>query len=266
MSGIFRAVYLLAFPPDHIQDFQVVTEFDEAYVDAELVLNIEIKGEGTIEAILYDETKTKEVAKISRLVSRENNTEKITMLVKAPKHWTAEDPTLYHLTLVFGSQVIAQRVGFRKVEIKNGLITINGRRVVFRGANRHEHHPRYGRAVPYEFMKKDLLLMKNSHINAIRTCHQPSDPRLYDLADELGLWILDEADLECHGYEIVENVSLSKTERLLTTEEQQTISFSRAGKWLSDNLEWTEAVSIRLCWTIEFLALVEGYTKVPTVC
>lgn len=83
--------------------------------------------------------------------------------------------------------------------------------------------------------------MKRHNLNAIRTCHQPSDPRLYDLADELGLWIMDEADLECHGYEIVENANLSQTERLLTEDEQKAISFWRAGRWLSDNLEWEAA-------------------------
>lgn len=115
---------------------------------------------------------------------------------------------------------VSQRIGFRQVEIKNGIITVNGKRIILRGANRHEHHPRFGRSVPYEFMKRDLLLMKEYNINAIRTCHQPSDVRLYDLADELGVcrqrwgsqldhadialqfWVLDEADLECHGFEI----------------------------------------------------------------
>ena len=104
-------------------------------------------------------------------------------------------------------------MGFRRIEISNGLYLINGKRIVFRGANRHEHHPEHGRAVPYEFMKNDLLIMKRHNINAIRTCHQPSDPRLYALADELGLYIMDEADLECHGFSPIEEAKLTKEDQ-----------------------------------------------------
>jgi beta-galactosidase len=120
--------------------------------------------------------------------------------VKNPRKWTAETPYLYNLILSLGEgQKIVQRVGFRTSEVKNGLLRVNGDPIIIRGVNRHEHHPTGGRAIPYEFMRKDLILMKTHNINAIRTSHQINDPRLYDLADELGLWILDEADLECHG-------------------------------------------------------------------
>lgn len=120
--------------------------------------------------------------------------------MEKPHLWTAESPHLYNLTISVGEkQVIAQRVGFRQVEVKDGLLRVNGNPIIIRGVNRHEHHPDHGRAVPYEFLKRDLLLMKSHNINAIRTSHYINDPRLYDLADELGLWILDECDLECHG-------------------------------------------------------------------
>lgn len=113
---------------------------------------------------------------------------------------------MYTLILNFSSEdkcTLVQRVGFRKTELIKGVFCVNGTPIKIRGANRHEHHPDHGRAVPYEFMKKDLLLMKTHNINAIRTSHQINDARLYDLADELGLWILDEADLECHGFDQV---------------------------------------------------------------
>lgn len=120
--------------------------------------------------------------------------------IKNPYKWTAETPYLYQLTLSVGdSCTVEQRVGFRNSELKNGVFLVNGKPTILRGVNRHEHHPDSGRAVPYEFLKKDLLLMKTHNINAIRTSHYINDYRLYHLADELGLWILNECDLECHG-------------------------------------------------------------------
>ena len=241
LSGIFRAVNIIAFPTSHIQDFQVLTDFDDNYDNAVLFLEIDVEGEGNLFTTLYDEDRASVVANESHLVMRGSKKISFSIPVHSPKHWTAETPCLYHLVLCFGSQVIAQRVGFRKVEIKDGLILVNGKRVVFRGANRHEHHPCKGRTVPYELLRHDLLMMKRYNLNSIRTCHQPSDPRLYDLADELGLWIMDEADLECHGYATVHMRSLSRTERLLSPKEQQDLSYLRAGRWLSDNPDWKEA-------------------------
>lgn len=111
--------------------------------------------------------------------------------IQNPSKWTAETPILYYLIISLNdTSFVAHRVGFRQVEMKDGLIKVNGRRIILKGANRHEHHPRLGRAVPFEFMKRDLILMKTHNINAIRTCHQPSDVRLYDLADELGVGYL----------------------------------------------------------------------------
>lgn len=240
-SGIFRDVNLLAFPQSHIQDFHVRTTFDEKYVDAELSINLTLSGANELSVELFDETKTATIAQVTESVQESTQSRTISIPVQAPKHWTAETPNLYHLVIRFGNQVVAQRVGFRQVEMKNGLILVNGKRVVFKGANRHEHHPRTGRTVPYEFLRQDLLMMKRHNLNALRTCHQPSDIRLYDLADELGLWIMDEADLETHGYETIEARKLSKTERLLTPQEQHDLAFSRGGKWISDNLGWQEA-------------------------
>lgn len=158
-----------------------------------------------------------------------------------PHKWTAETPYLYHLVLSVPGSSIAQRIGFRRVELKNGLFLVNGHRIVFRGVNRHEHHPLSGRTIPYEFMKKDLLLMKLHNINAIRTSHQPNDPMLYDLADELGLWIIDEADLECHGFSSVEEEALPAEQKRLGYEERKKIVYHRAARWTSDNPDWEEA-------------------------
>lgn len=159
--------------------------------------------------------------------------------VKDVHKWTSETPYLYHLVIaVDNSQYVCQRVGFRQVEIRDGLIKVNGQRVVFKGANRHEHHPESGRTVPYEFLRHDLLLMKTHNINSIRTSHQPNDPRLYDLADELGLWVMDEADLECHGFDVIAEAALSREQRGMNYFERQVITMKDAAKWTSDNPEW----------------------------
>ncbi|KAK9351851.1 glycosyl hydrolases family 2, TIM barrel domain-containing protein [Lipomyces doorenjongii] len=97
-------------------------------------------------------------------------------------------------------QTIVQKVGFRKVEIKNGNITVNGKLIMLRQVKRHDHHPRFGRAVPLSFISEDLLLVKRYNVNALRRAHYPSHPKLLDLCDELGLWVMHEADLECHGF------------------------------------------------------------------
>jgi beta-galactosidase len=124
------------------------------------------------------------------------------IIIADPTKWTAENPYLYtfEMKLVAEDTVVqeqSQRVGFRQVEIKNGNLCVNGEPILLKGVNRHDHHPKYGRAVPHEYIKRDLLLMKKHNINAIRTSHYPPDPYLLDLCDELGFWVIDEADLEC---------------------------------------------------------------------
>lgn len=121
-----------------------------------------------------------------------------------PLKWTAEHPNLYLLRITLTNkgqtlQVIDQPVGFRTVELKDGLIQVNGRSIQLRGVNRHDHHPRYGRAVPIDFIKHDLMLMKQHNINAVRCSHYPNHPSLVSFANEIGLYVMDEADLECHG-------------------------------------------------------------------
>ena len=147
---------------------------------------------------------------------------------KSPHKWSAETPYLYHMVINIDGNSVAHRIGFRRLEIKDGIFLANGKRIVFRGVNRHEHNPLCGRAVPYDFLKEDLLLMKSHNINAIRTSHQPNDPRLYDLANELGLWIIDEADLECHGFGEVEEAALLEEQKRLNYEERKAITYRQA--------------------------------------
>lgn len=190
LSGIFRDVFLLGFPKQHhFEDIDIRTILDDKYEDATLKVSVKTSGPGNVKLKLLDASQ-KQIAEESKSVSGGGALE-LSIPVSNPHKWTAETPYLYHLVLSLDDkQFVARRIGFRQVELKDGLIQVNGKRVVFKGANRHEHHPEHGRSVPYDFMKQDLLLMKTHNINAIRTCHQPSDPRFYDLADELGFWVM----------------------------------------------------------------------------
>ncbi|KAF2207560.1 glycoside hydrolase family 2 protein [Cercospora zeae-maydis SCOH1-5] len=242
LSGIFRDVFLLGFPKDaRIEDLSLQTPLDKDYRDATLEVQAVVTGSGELTFNLTD-VSGKPVA--SKSVTKEDKSTKtvsVSIPVQDPHKWTAETPYLYNLSVSLAGQYIAQRVGFRQVEHKDGLIKVNGNRVVFKGANRHEHHPLSGRTVPYEFMKQDLLLMKTHNLNAIRTSHQPSDVRLYDLCDELGLWVMDEADLECHGFETIADAALAPAEQALPFFERQGLTRGEAAKWTSDNPIWREA-------------------------
>ncbi|GAP90729.1 putative glycoside hydrolase family 2 protein [Rosellinia necatrix] len=241
MSGIFRDVHLIGFPAQsRIEDLFVQTKLDKDYINAKLEVRVDVTGSCEVQVGLYSPEKQPVIASSSK--AADGGSVDFSFDVKAPEKWTAESPTLYHLIVTLnGTSFISQRIGFRQVEMKDGLIKVNGKRIVLKGANRHEHHPQFGRAVPYEFMKKDLLLMKTHNINAIRTSHQPSDARLYDLADELGFWVMDEADLECHGFEAICDASLSPEDRALPFRERQLLTRAKAAKWTSDNPDWEKA-------------------------
>ncbi|KAK4219866.1 glycoside hydrolase [Rhypophila decipiens] len=199
LSGIFRDVWLHRFPKVRFEDFHVQTLLDDKYEDAVLQVDVEVNDTAKVALKLLD-ADGKEVA-----AKTEEGNDSITFAIPVtkPQKWTAETPYLYTLTLSMSGCAVSQKVGFRRVELLDGVFCVNGNPIKIRGVNRHEHHPDFGRAVPYEFLRRDLLLMKRHNINAIRTSHYINDYRLYDLADELGLWILDEADLECHGLFVV---------------------------------------------------------------
>lgn len=243
LSGIFRDVFLLGFPREsRIEDVSVKTLLDNKYEDATLEAAISVHGPGEIRMKLLDASSNVVASTTQSKSGKDVGTTIFSLPVENPKKWTAETPYLYHLVISLNdNQFTTHRVGFRVVELKDGLIKVNGKRIVFKGANRHEHHPTQGRAVPYEFMKQDLLLMKTHNLNAIRTSHQPSDPRLYDLADEIGLWVMDEADLECHGFETIADAALPPDQRALPFFERQMLTKTMAAKWTSDNPDWKDA-------------------------
>lgn len=171
------------------------TDLDSTYVNAALCVDVRVNDAADVTLKLYDAR--------GNLVKKETKGGKDAVEFRSemddPCKWTAETPYLYTLVLSMKGCALSQKVGFRRVDLLDGVFCVNGKPIKIRGVNRHEHHPDSGRAVPYEFMKQDLLLMKQHNINGIRTSHYINDARFYDLADELGFWIMDESDLECHG-------------------------------------------------------------------
>lgn len=215
MSGIFRDVYLWSAGPQHIRDFEVHTDLDNNYRDAQLNLRASVMNsgsapmKGSVTAVLLDSDGQPVGPPLTRTVDAAAQGEiaiDAAMPVTSPHKWSAESPYLYQLLLTLKDaggntiEVIPQNVGFRKVEIRNGRFLINGKAVLIKGVNRHEHDENTAKYVPLETMIRDIRLMKQFNVNAVRTSHYPNDPAWYDLADRYGLYVLDEANLECHHY------------------------------------------------------------------
>lgn len=213
MSGIFRSVSLLHKPARHLMDIRVTPELDACYRDARLKVDLQVnEGSGlAVEARLYfGETLIAErrqplgTGAIDEKGVYDDRAE-LWLAVAAPHKWSAETPHLYRLTLTLldeqGAPIESEAydVGFRAVEIRGGLLRVNGQPLLIRGANRHEHHPATGHAVAPADMEQDLLLMKRHNFNAVRCSHYPNHPELYRLCDRLGLYVVDEANLETHG-------------------------------------------------------------------
>ena len=200
LAGVARDCYLYTRNPKYIQDIRVTPDLDAQYKDATLDIVLNMKGSGTVNLKLLDKS-GKEIANASVKGSDKLSTE---MAISNPEKWSAETPVLYTLvaSLKDGSQtteVIPVKVGFRKIELKNSQILVNGQPVLFKGANRHEVDPDYGYAVRPERMIQDIKMMKSLNINAVRTCHYPDNNLWYDLCDQYGLYMVAEANVESHG-------------------------------------------------------------------
>ena len=224
LSGIHREVYLEAMPESHIWDFFVKTDLDENYTDATLTVVPKLhlpeekgKENWLLEMQLFDQEgnsvlNEKQEMAVQKLIDvkwqpRLGRSElpQFSVQVQNPRLWSAEYPNLYQMVLTLKDdqgQVVESRsskVGFREVSIEKGVFKINGQPVKLYGVNRHDHHPLTGKTVDRESMIKDAELMKKYNFNAVRTSHYPNNPEWYDICDEYGLYVIDEANIETHA-------------------------------------------------------------------
>ncbi|MEA4918653.1 glycoside hydrolase family 2 TIM barrel-domain containing protein [Proteiniphilum sp.] len=216
LSGIHRDVYLYAAPKLHVRDYHLSSVFsNDDYSKAQFKADAFVKNYAksasnvtSIEIQLIDPsgenaaTLSKTIDKLKGGVEQKASLE---AEVKNPQLWSAEKPNLYSVIVSLKdekgkvSEVLASKFGFRNIEIKNKRVYINNSQIFFRGVNRHDEHPQLGKAVNVESMMQDILLMKQHNVNTVRTSHYPNDPKMYAMFDYFGLYIMDEADLECHG-------------------------------------------------------------------
>ncbi len=215
MSGIYRDVYLFSQAPLHVRDYFATATFKDNYKKATISVDVELENKDAkneksaeIEAVLYDLNK-KVIAKSSNQSTdvKANSRNKINLKleIENPKLWNAEQPNLYRLVLKKTTdgkktEYIGSNFGFRNIKIKNQQVYINGQPIEFLGVNRHEFHPDYGFTVPESVMIQDLKLFKQNNINMVRTSHYPNNPRWYELCDEYGIYVMDEANVESHGF------------------------------------------------------------------
>jgi beta-galactosidase len=210
ISGIERDVYLYSTPLVRVNDYKVIASLDENYNNG--VFNLETKinsAAGKSEAVVvqYELKDGSEVATGTSNLKLKNGEGVGTFTAEIPdvKQWSAEHPNLYDLFITLKNkkgevlEVHSSKVGFRTTEIKNGQLLVNGKAVLVKGVNRHEHDPVTGHFISRERMEQDIRLMKQYNINSVRTCHYPEDPYFYELCDKYGMYICDEANIESHG-------------------------------------------------------------------
>lgn len=213
MSGIHRDVYLEARQKMHVRDVYVTSDFNADLTQATAKVDIELQNlDKTSQAapsveILDPQGRVVASGVTASLQVGKGATTRgtATFQISNPALWSAEKPNLYTINVRLGGDVCTFKYGFRKIENRNGRVFVNNMRVMFKGADRHDTHPTLGKAIPVESMIEDILLMKRHNLNTVRTSHYPNDPRMYALYDYYGLYIMDEADVECHG-----NHSLSR--------------------------------------------------------
>ncbi len=215
LSGIYRDVYLMHTPDIHIRHFKANAELTNGYTDGELTVTSQLLNTSensanvSVEAKLFDQNQEELAAVSSNDVGLEPGVEKSigqTLTIPDVDVWSAEIPNLYTLVLKVSNQqgemieYISSKVGFRNVELINGQLLVNGKAIILKGVNRHEHDPVKGRTVDEASMLTDIKLMKQHNINAVRTSHYPNHPRWYELCDEYGIYLFDEANIESHEY------------------------------------------------------------------
>ncbi|WP_255763288.1 glycoside hydrolase family 2 TIM barrel-domain containing protein [Fulvivirga maritima] len=213
LSGIERDVYLLSTPKTRIRDFFAHPALENNYKDGKLTVDVELKNELSkkvknqeVQIALYDADK-KEIGRASKKVTVDKKADvALELAAKDVLTWSAEKPNLYHLVINLKDskgatlQSVSTPIGFRDIQIKDGQLLVNGQPILFKGVNRHEHDEKYGHVVSKEDMLQDIELFKQNNINAVRTSHYPNDPMWYELCDQYGIYVIDEANIETHGY------------------------------------------------------------------
>lgn len=231
-SGIFRDVELIGVPKNGINDYKVEADLDDTYTDGLLFVNASLRSEEPVQ-VTFELLDAQGVSVLKETVASEGNKVAFKATVKEAEHWTAETPYLYKMLMTVEKdgeviEVIPQNVGFRNIRLNGDTFLVNGVAIKFKGMNRHDYNPRNGRVVAKEEIEKDIILMKQFNVNVIRTCHYPDSYYLYDLCDQYGMYVIDETDLECHGFELTGNYS-----------------------WISDDPTWELAYVSRMVRMIE---------------
>jgi len=214
MSGIFRDVYLLARPEKRVSDFRISTPMSEDNKFAHVYIQAQFTGEVPCEAQLYTPC-----GKHIDTIEFKNGT--VCFDVNEPKLWSAEDPNLYMVYIKTPDEIIPHTVGIRNIKVKDGVVLVNGKNVKFKGVNRHDSDPVNGFAVTRENMIRDIELMKQYNVNALRTSHYPNSPLMVDLCDKYGLYVIDETDIECHGVVTIYKEPGSKSTYDLIADDEQ---------------------------------------------
>ena len=220
LSGIHRDVYLVASPKVRLRDIHLTSQISDRLDKAELRVKTDVHnyGKKVQEAAVRVSLLNPEGKPVSsftipagKIIGGQENVCEGTTTIRDPRLWSAETPSLYTVQLELldaaGNvlEATSQQYGFRKIEIRNNKVYINNALILFKGANRHDIHPQFGKAVPVESMIEDILLFKRFNLNTIRTSHYPNDPKMYALYDYYGLYVMDEADIECHGNHSISN-------------------------------------------------------------
>lgn len=227
MSGIFRDVYLLKRPEKTIRDYYITTDVEKDRV----VVKLDMHFAEPVETKVTIEDKYGAV--VARGETAENGVLELTVL--NPVLWNAENPYLYQVILTMPDEVIVDRIGFRTIEIKDKVVYFNGEKIKFRGVNRHDSDPETGFVIDIQQIKKDLMLMKQHNFNAIRSSHYPNAPYFYQMCDEYGFMVIDEADIEAHGPFM-----------LYRKEDTDQNRFHRWNEKIADDPAWEKAIVDRV--------------------
>jgi beta-galactosidase len=199
-SGIFRDVYLYTVPQTHVRDLRIRTLLDDAYENAVLEVTTQVTAAGKASVTLLDDGDV-----VATQEAKLEGETKLTMDIEHPKKWSAEYPNLYDLRLEIYNEkgefqeVVTEKVGFRRFELIDHVMCLNGKRIIFHGVNRHEFSANNGRCITNDDIVKDIVTMKQNNINAIRTSHYPNRTFLYRMCDLYGIYLIDETNLETHG-------------------------------------------------------------------